>query len=310
MVEPMRPLARLLLPLLAALPATLDAAEPPDKPLLWKIEGEKLAEPSWLFGTIHVGDPRVVTLHPAAAKALADADAVLTEVPMDAATQMGLAKNFIRTDGKRLAESIGVELAKRLDAEIAAIQPGLDSTPFQSLKTWAVAVTVPLLEIQLQGGKPLDMVIWERAEKAGKRTGALEKPADQFGIFDDLDENEQVILLAESLRLQQEARLAERDPVAELITAYLSGDEAKVEAEMESQFNQIAEGEHKKLGDKLLKRLLDDRNRHMAEAIVARFGEHPDRSHFFAVGAGHCVGDDSIGKLLADKGYRVTRITR
>ena len=40
----------------------------PVKPALWKVEGKDLTKPSYLFGTIHLGDPRVVKLHPKAEK--------------------------------------------------------------------------------------------------------------------------------------------------------------------------------------------------------------------------------------------------
>ena len=41
--------------------------EHPAKPLLWKIEGKDLVQPSYLFGTIHIGSAAVVTLHVAGA---------------------------------------------------------------------------------------------------------------------------------------------------------------------------------------------------------------------------------------------------
>lgn len=289
-------------------PATPEPKHPL-KPLLWKVEGPGLEKPSWLFGTIHLGSGPIGRLHPAAVTALDGADAVFTEIPMDAATQLGLAKHYIRTDGKRLAESIGEELARKLDAELAAIQPGLNSAPFQPLKTWAIAVTVPMLRTQLKGGRPLDSIVWSKAAEAGKKTAALEKPEDQFAIFDRLKEEEQVILLAESLRLQKEARLDKTDPVQPLIDAYVAGDAEAVEAEMEKQFVEMADGGHKELGERLLKELLDDRNVTMAAGIDAQLRENPAQSHFFAVGTGHYVGQSNIRDLLTDKGYTITRVT-
>ena len=44
-----------------AAPEASAAAEAPANPLLWRIEGDRS---SWLFGTIHLPDPRVVTLAP------------------------------------------------------------------------------------------------------------------------------------------------------------------------------------------------------------------------------------------------------
>lgn len=281
----------------------------PDKPLLWKIEGKGIKQPSWLFGTIHIGQGPIANLHPAAAKAFEDADSLYTEIPMDPATQIGLAQHFIRKDGKTLGDAIGAELSKQLDTELKAINPALDSTPFQALKTWTVAVTLPMLEFQTKGTQALDMIIWDRATKAGKTTGAIEKPEDQFGIFDDLTEEEQVIFLAESLRGQKEARESGENPTQALIDAYISGDEKLVQAEMEKHITEMSEGEHKELGLKLLKRLLADRNLKMAKFIAEKLAAEPDNSHFFAVGAGHYVGKTSVVALLTKKGYKITRVT-
>lgn len=284
-------------------------AEHPAKPLLWKVEGKGLEKPAWLFGTIHLGKGPLGKLHPAAAKALDGADCVYTEVSMDPASQLGMAKHFVRDDAKRLNDSIGEELSKQLDDELKSINPQLDAKPFQAFKTWAVGVMVPMLKVQMSGEQPLDMVVWNRASKAGKTMGALEKPADQFKIFDGLEEEEQIVLLAETLRMQKEARAGGEDPIDLLVQAYLSGDAGKVEAEMERNFTEMAKGEHKELGDRLLKQLLGDRNVTMTAAILEKFAAEPAKSHFFAVGAGHYVGKDSIVSLLDQKGYKVTRIT-
>ncbi len=301
-------LAPLTVLLVAIFPA-IAAPEHPVRPLLWKVEGKDLEKPSWLFGTIHLGDGPVGKLHPTAARALDSSDAVYTEVSMDPATQLGLARHFLRADGKKLSESIGDELHKQFSAELAAVNAALTPGVFESFKTWAAAVTVPMLEAQLSGATPLDGVVWQKARDAGKTTGALEKAADQFGIFDALTEEEQIILLSESLRLQREARAGGDDPIDKLVEAYVSGDPEKVEAEVERQFKEMAEGEHKELGEKLLKRLLDDRDTAMARTMASRLESEPAKSHFFAVGAAHYVGDDNIGEQLRKKGYTVTLVT-
>ncbi|MEM1084429.1 MAG: TraB/GumN family protein [Verrucomicrobiota bacterium] len=303
------PLLAGLLAITAPLHAEDDARKHPDHPMLWKLEGKDLEKPSWLFGTIHIGEGPIATLHPAAAKALDGSDAVYTEIPMDMATQIGLATHFIRKDGKTLSAAIGEELSKALDAEIKAINPALSSAPFQQFKTWTVAITVPLLEYQMKGSKALDMIIWEKAKDDDKTTGSLEKPSDQFGIFDDLSEEEQVIFLAESIRGLKEARDAGEDPTKALVEAYIEGDAEKLQAEMEKQINEMAKGDHKELGEKLLKRLFDDRNEAMAKVIAAKLTEESDKSHFFAVGAGHYIGKGNIGELLTKQGYKITRVS-
>jgi uncharacterized protein YbaP (TraB family) len=47
----------------------------------------------------------------------------------------------------------------------------------------------------------------------------------------------------------------------------------------------------------------------MAERIGAKLKAAPDKSQFFAVGAGHLIGDAGVLKLLEKQGLKVTRVT-
>ncbi len=293
----------------AVLPATA-AEEPrhPREPMLWKVEGEGLEKPSWLFGTIHVGGGPVSVLHPAAERAFTGADVVCTEIPLDPKSQIGLAARVIRDDGRTLSDSIGEELTKRLDAELKLINPELDSTPFQSLRTWSVGVTLPLLEAQLSGAKALDQLLWDRATKEGRETGAIEEPEDQFRVFDSFTEAEQVTMLRETLRLMEVAREEGSNPVGDLVQAYVEGDDEALLGQVRGMVEEMMRGEARKLNERLLKVLIDKRNIGMAEAIDKRLRGAPAKSQFFAAGVAHYIGDDSVVDLLRKEGYRVSRI--
>ncbi len=285
------------------------APKHPEKPLLWKVEGNGLKQPSYLFGTIHLSTPPVGNLHPAAEKAFDSANVVLTEIPMDLKTQMAMVPMFIRKDGKTLAESIGGKLADELNAELKAINPQLDSTPFQTFKTWALAMTLPLLKAQLKGEKALDMKLWERATADKKETDALETAEGQIAIFEEFNEADQVNILSESLKQMREDREAGKDATADLVAAYVSGDGAMVQKEMDKSREKTAVGPHKELGDRLMKRLLADRDVSMANTIDGKLHGAPDKIQFFAVGAAHYVGKPGIRGHLEEKGYRITAIT-
>ncbi len=297
--------------LLAAVVSPAMAAEPahPAKPLLWKVEGNGMKAPSYLFGTIHLSIPPVGNLHPAAQKAFEASDAVYTEVPLDTASQMTAVPLLSRKDGKTLDESIGDKVAKELNDELRQINPQLDSKPFQTLKTWAVAITVPMLQFQLKGEKALDVKLWDLATEEGKTTGALETTASQVKLFEDFSEAEQVHMLADVLKQLREDRMASRDSAAELIAAYASGDEKKVLEKMNEGLTRIAEGEHKELGERFIKRFLTDRDVSMAATIDEKLRAAPDKVNFFAVGAAHYVGHPGIRAHLTGKGYRITPIT-
>lgn len=287
------------------------ATEPehPAKPLLWKVEGNGLKQPSYLFGTIHLSVPPVGTLHPAAETAFMAADVVYTEIPMDTATQMEVMPMLMRKDGKTLDQSIGEKLAKELNEELKQINPQLDSTPFQSLKTWGVAVTLPMLPFQLKGEQPLDAKLWERATKEKKATGSLETAVSQLKLFEDFTETEQISTLADILKQLREDREAGKNTTADLIAAYVSGDEKAVLDEVNNSLQRSAEGENKELGERFMKRFLTDRDVTIAAVIAEKLKAAPDKVHFFAVGAAHYVGKPGITSHLTAKGYIITRVT-
>lgn len=287
-----------------------EEAKHPLKPLLWKVEGKALEKPSYLFGTIHLGKDVVSTLHPAAQKAFDEAGSLHVEIAMDAASMQAAAPLIMRKDGKTLADSIGEELSAQLDAELKLVNPALDATPFQPMKTWYLAVTLPSLKDQLGGGQPLDMKLWERAEKAGKKTAGMETIEGQTKGFDELAEADQVILLKETLALLKKDRTEGKDSIKALLDAYVSGEPAKVEAEFEKQLREMAEGEHKVLGERLMKRILTDRDKIMADYIMATLKEEPGTIHFFAAGAAHFCPEKSIRSHLEAAGYKVTRIEK
>jgi uncharacterized protein YbaP (TraB family) len=287
-------------------------AEPkhPVKPLLWKIEGKGLTQPSYLFGTIHISKGPAVTLHPAAQKAFDGSTHFYAEVPLDPASQMATMPLMMRKDGKKLDGAIGKDLAAEFNAELKRINPALDSSPFQTMTTWAAAVLPQLLPHQLEGGKPLDLKLWEQAAAAGKKTAGMEKPEAQMIAFIELTEEEQVIFLSETLKEMKKERAEGKDSTKEVIDAYVSGEPAKIAAVMDRGIREMAEGEHKELGQKLTKRLLNDRDKFMADYIATTLKEQPAACHFFAAGAGHFCSKINISTHLVEAGYTVTRVEK
>lgn len=284
------------------------AGEHPEKPFLWKIEGRGLKKPGYLFGTIHLSSEVIRNLHPHVEAAFQSANAVYTEIPMGTEEQLRLIPMMMRQDGKTLSESIGAELSGKLDAELKAINPTLDATPFQALQTWAVMAALPLLKSQLEGHQALDKILWDRAAAAGKDTLGIETAQGQIAIFGQFTEEESVKMLGDTLAQLKDDREAGRSTIDDLAKAYASGDVAKLEAEIDKSFRRMKAGENKELGERFIKLLMADRNVSMADTIGKRLLIDPDRSLFFAVGAGHLVGKGTINDHLAAKGFRITRV--
>jgi uncharacterized protein YbaP (TraB family) len=116
------------------------AATPNGEGLLWRVERDEAA-PSWLFGTMHMTDPRVTAIPDAARAALAEAETLAIETTdildrqaMMAATMMSGPRLGYRplTDGRTLitaptsqATRASALTRSRSRWSITAISPGL-----------------------------------------------------------------------------------------------------------------------------------------------------------------------------------------
>ena len=283
-------------------------AQEKGKPFLWEVSGNGLTVPSYLFGTIHLGDERVTKLHPAVERAFGKAEVVMTEVPLDMASQLAVAPKMMRSDGKMLDAAIGEELAGRVNEELALVNPALDSTPFQTLSTWVMATMIPLLPDQMAGKVALDKMLWDRAEKEGKELGAMETMDDQLSVFTEMDEGEQKVYLSETLKAMKEDRDEGVDSMEELKEAYIGGDLEKLQEIMDRGFDKMEEGETKEIAKAFKKRLFTDRDVNMAKTIGGILKAKPNVVHFFAAGAGHFSSDTSIRSHLEKAGYTVKRV--
>jgi uncharacterized protein len=281
-------------------------------PFLWKIEG---AHTTYLYGTIHVPDPRVVDLPPSVEAAFKDSQAVFTEIRMDSATQIGVQKKVMLADDQRLHEIVGQPLFDRLSKTVERSVPK-DAPPgmgamfgamLDRMKPWAAMSSVELLEFlpdMLAGRQALDAMLYDRAQKEGKEVGALETVDEQLAVFEGFTNAEQASMLKLTLDSMDEARAKGRSPTDELIKGYLSGDLAKLSLMMTEAMRMDPV-----LFGKFSARALDDRNKLMVDRILAKRAERPDKTCFFAVGALHYAGETGILGLLKKKGLTVTRVS-
>jgi uncharacterized protein len=280
---------------------TAAAADAP-KPLLWKVEGKK---PSYVFGTIHLSSPEVTKLSPATKKALDSIDALYTEVPMDMAGQMKSAMALMGNES--LSEVLPKDLYSRAEAELKRINPALDLKPFDKLKTWALAITMVMLEEQFKnpGGLPLDAILYANIEGDGKKVGGIETFEEQMAVFDGFSKDDQISMLRATLDDMDRERKEGRSALDELRNVYLAGDLEKLDKTM----NEWMTGLDPKLFERFMEALITKRNLVMSERIAKKLKEAPDKSQFFAIGAGHLGGDNGVLKLLEKQGFKLTRVT-
>lgn len=289
--------------LVAAITAEADKT-PNGKGLLWKIEkaGEK---PSYLFGTMHMADPRVTALPATARQAFETADKVVIETtdildqPRMLAALMKEPDLTMFTDSTTLTSLLppqDVEMVeKALDAR------GIPAGTVDKMKPWMLSamIALPVCELARKaGGAPvLDVKLAEDARAAGKEIDGLESAADQLRAMASLPMAFHIRGLVDTLRLGDRI-----DDVNEtMIVLYQQGDTGMFWPLFRAVLPDDSGGDegYAAFDEAMVKA----RNRTMAERAlpILRKG-----NAFIAVGAMHLPGPDGLVELLRKQGYTVT----
>ncbi|RDE24759.1 TraB/GumN family protein [Motiliproteus coralliicola] len=294
-----RSLALLALLLLLCLPWVSAQA---GQPFLWQLEHNGRSH--YLFGTIHSGHPELNQLPASVEKAFNQADRFYGELTLDPPTLQTTQQLLQLPPGRSLSSSLPPKLRQRSNQELARINPNLNLALFDRLKLWAFTVALTLIEDQLNYGQQpaMDQRLYQRALQAGKKTGALETPQQQVGVFEQLSFAEQIAMLEATLdSLAQQTK--ENSWMQQTYAAYRSGDPDQLNSLFETQWQ---------LDDKILQKLerglIDNRNRLMAQRVEQELRAHPQQSLFIAIGAAHFGSENGVQALLQRSGYSVSRV--
>lgn len=294
-------------------PATYDkivaeaAKTPNGKGIFWKIEKAGV-QPSYLLGTMHVTDPRVLTMPESARKAAAEAstiviesDEILDEKKAAAAMLMHPELTMFM-DGSTIRDHMSAEDAEKLEKGLKT--RGLALAAVARMKPWILSsfVALPACELarKAAGASFLDKHIAEDAIKAGKKVAGLETLAEQLQAMADLPVEFHLQALIETLELGDRM-----DDVIETMTGlYLTGDigmtmptlKAVAPTELGKDESAYAAFE---------KRIVTDRNRIMAERAAPLLSEG---NTFIAVGALHLPGAEGLVELIRQQGFTVSTV--
>ncbi|MGE0482852.1 MAG: TraB/GumN family protein [Gammaproteobacteria bacterium] len=256
--------------------------------LLWRLTAPSGAE-SYLLGTMHVSDARVVAITEAARPYFDDARTFVMEVVLDFAALAELQGAMFLGEGRKLDELVGEAFFARLAAamQVRGVPPQLTAT----MKPWAVysALSLPATE----QGVPLDMVFMLEAQAAGKAVSGLETVAEQIAVFEGVDEDTQLGLLRE-MACHYAVFQGE---IEAMVEAYAARDLAAL---VEISFRHASDD-----GQALLDALLWSRNERMLERLDTRLAAG---DAFVAVGALHLPGSRGLLRGLEQRGFAVEAI--
>ena len=278
---------------------------PNGKGNFWKIEKTGVA-PSWLMGTMHVTDSRVLAMSDAARQAYAEAatvviesDEILDEKKAAAALLMKPELTMFTDDttiSKLLSKEDAATLAEGLKAR------GLALPLVERMKPWMIAsfVALPACEIErkAKGASFLDKKLAEDAVAQGKQVAGLETLAEQLSAMAELPFDFHLQALVETIKLGDRMN----DVIETMTDLYLSGDTGMT-MPMLKTVSTTDDGDQSGSYAAFEQRIVIDRNHVMAE----RAGPFLAKGNaFIAVGALHLPGEEGLVELRRKQGYTVS----
>jgi uncharacterized protein YbaP (TraB family) len=282
------------------------AATANGKGLLWKIETSGKV-PSYLFGTMHMTDPRVTQLTAPAQLAFDGAGTLVietTEILDQAKMMASIMKEpelMMFTDGTTLMSLLSPEDQKAMEEGLAA--RGVSLAAVAKMKPWMLSalVALPVCEMarKAAGAPVLDVKLAEDAKAAGKKLEGLETIADQLHAMASLPMEFHLKGLIDTLKLGDRMN----DVVETMISLYTQGDTGT----FWPLFRAVLPNEEEdKMGYAAFEQaMIVERNKTMiksAEPIIDQ------GNAFIAVGALHLPGPDGLIELLRKDGHTVTAI--
>lgn len=268
--------------------------------LLWKISGNGLEKPSYLFGTHHIAPVSVIDSVPGMNDAIANVDKIYGEMIMSEATAPQSQQVMM---GYAMAPQDSLLTTVLAPAQIDSLNTMLkrymgpmgSANQFAQLKPAMLSTLLALMQSQtifpnFNPQQQLDGEIQKRGAALGKEIGGFETIQDQCNALFGSSIIEQAENLMDMVRHDdQAAGMAKK-----LAQAYLSGDLNAMLALMEDPVNGASE--------EWTERMINRRNANWMRVMA---GLLPTASVLIAVGAGHLPGDAGLISLLRKNGYSV-----
>ncbi|MBK8567146.1 MAG: TraB/GumN family protein [Saprospiraceae bacterium] len=253
------------------------------KGLLWKIEGESLPSPSYLFGTMHVRDRRAFTQLEIVYEKMMDCQGYAAEFHLDEHLGVNEAFTMQLPEGQLLSSFFSPKEFKRYH-NLLLKSTSLDLDNFERMLPFVVMnlATEHLLSMDMPD--PLDQHLWQYAKQMGRSLHGIETFQEQMAVLAQIPLETQVKMLGGLC-----SNVGKFRHYLRRLAAHYEAGELKLLYKMV------------KRNTKDLRHLmLYQRNEIMAERIADLIQQ---QSAFISIGAAHLSGGKGVLRLLKKKGF-------
>jgi len=266
------------------------------KTLLWRVTGNNLAQPSYLYGTMHSNDKRVYFLGDSVYSSLEFCEGFATEI--DPTEYIDTMVNSIES------EAMNTGYKDLLENKLVAKDPNFYHNKFkaydsayhkllQRYRNLSSRDLARLRRVYKRREKNdmrtiLDLFLFDLAKKQGKIVGGIEDINDQLSIQDELGNTFDP---DQFLKSQQKK--------------YVDVEEWMVNTYVKAELDQIYDFSKQANTARQQSLVLYNRNNKMARRVdsLAHI-----RSTFCAMGTAHLPGDSGVITLLRKRGFTVTPV--
>jgi len=273
----------------------LAAAGQFDRGILWKVTGNDLPSPSYIFGTLHLICPDDFRVFPGTERALDQSELVVLEIDLsDGELLKSLQAGLLMEDGIIL-ENL---LSEKDYARVTAFMSDSLKIPVQMYQSMQPFFIQSFLYPQMIGCYPTsyeDYFITQAAQKDIPVKG-LETLDEQLNIFRSMTYEQQAEMLVKTINGYEEQKAEFR----KLIDGYLAEDLSVIMEMFRKMEKETGLGY-----EEFNFRVMKERNHRWIPRMKGRMQR---KSVFFAVGAGHLSGPDGILNLLSMEGYTITPV--
>lgn len=262
--------------------------------LLWEISSKDVAQPSYLFGTMHLLCAEDAKLSDSLRYAIRTAKQVYFEIDLDNMLEMVGAMRYLNMNNNiKLSDLLTDAEYKRVKDYFSKNKTMLPLSMMERMKPYFITSLISESKFPCATKDGMEQVIMKEAKKDGKKINGLESVKFQASVFDSIPYQRQA---KDLVKMIDSSGKGNDDSDVKLIEVYRSQDLNKMQ--------QMTAGEEGL--NEYLDLLLYNRNANWVKMI-------PDiiksKQTLFAVGAGHLGGEKGVINLLRKAGYTVRPVT-
>lgn len=258
--------------------------------LLWKISGNGLSAPSYLYGTIHITCD--ATLDAATRSAMDKTQQLYLELDMDDESMMtGMMMGMMMKDGNKMSTLASPEDFAIVDAYLTKTL-GSPAKMVDNIKPFMISTMVlpSLLDCPLQS---VESELMKISKEQDEEVYGLETVEEQLAVFDAIPYKDQMDELVASIK---DDFAADKKQLADMFRIYAAKDLNAMLELMDEDDGIMATHQDE---------LLTKRNLKWIPKISAIAKQKPT---FFGVGAAHLAGENGVIALLRKAGYKVDAV--